>query len=151
MLPVGIAGPEICDFPHRMVLQSFVLLCTNILLQNYFPVRLRRNEFPDSKCPACNLILRAIRAFGKGVQDERFKSKLLGVSIVDSAGEKGRAWEHGSGTFCKLLSSHFFFQCLERSEKVFRKRRFVSKFLGVFFFCFEGRKESTWEHKARTT
>ena len=62
-------------------------------------------------------------------------SKFLGVSLFGSASGKGCAWEHGPGT--------------KRSEKAFRKRRFLSKFLGVFLS--EDRKERTWEHKVRTT
>ena len=78
-------------------------------------------------------------------------SKFLGVSLLSSASTKGRAWEHRPGTPSKLLSSGSFSERLESSEKAFRKRRFISKFLGVCLFCFGGKKERTWEHKARTT
>ena len=61
-------------------------------------------------------------------------SKFLGVSLLSFASKKGRTWEHGAGTPCKLLSSHSFSERLERSEKAFRKRRFISKFLRVFLF-----------------
>ena len=81
----------------------------------------------------------------------RFMSKFLGVSLLSSASNKGRIWEHGPGTPCKLLPSRSFSERLERSEKAFRKRRFISKFLGMFLFSFGGKKERTWEHKARTT
>ena len=87
----------------------------------------------------------------KAFRIRRFMSKFLGVSLLSSASKKGRTWEHGPGTPCKLLSSRSFSERLERSEKAFRKRRFISKFLGVSLFCFGGKKERTWEHKARTT
>ena len=91
------------------------------------------------------------RAFGKAFRIRRFMSKFLGVSLLNFASKKGRTWEHGPGTPSKLLSSRSFSERLERSEKAFRKRRFISKFLGVFRFCFGGKKERIWEHKARTT
>ena len=46
-------------------------------------------------------------------------SKFLGVSLLSSASKKGRTWEHGPGTPCKLLSSRSFSERLERSEKAF--------------------------------
>ena len=54
----------------------------------------------------------------------RFMSKLPGVSFFRSAGEKGRTWEQGPGTLCKLFSSRSFSERLGRSEKAFWKRRF---------------------------
>ena len=87
----------------------------------------------------------------KAFRIRRFMLKFLGVSLLSSASKKGRTWEHGPGTPYKLLSSRSFSERLERSEKAFRKRRFISKILGVFLFCFRGKKERTREHKARTT
>ena len=81
----------------------------------------------------------------------RFMAKFLGLSFLSSASEKGRAWEHGPGTLYELLPSRSFSERLECLEKACRKRRFMSKFLGVFLFCSGGTKERTWEHKARTT
>ena len=69
-----------------------------------------------------------------------FMSKFLGVSLLSSASKKGRTWEHGPGAPCKLLSSRSFSERLERSEKAFRKGRFISKFLRVFLFCFGGKR-----------
>ena len=46
-------------------------------------------------------------------------SKFLEVSLLSSASKKGRTWEHGPGTPCKLLSSRSFSERLERSEKAF--------------------------------
>ena len=51
-------------------------------------------------------------------------SKFPGVSLLSSASKKGRAWEHGPGAPCKLLSSRSFSERLERfgkgvSEKAF--------------------------------
>ena len=45
--------------------------------------------------------------------------KFLGVSLLSSASTKGRTWEHGLGTPCKLLSSRSFSERLERAEKAF--------------------------------
>ena len=77
--------------------------------------------------------------------------KFPGVSFLSFASRKGRTWEHGPGTLCKLLSSRSSSERLECSEKAFRKRRFMPKFLGVFLFCSGDKKERTWEHKVRTT
>ena len=59
------------------------------------------------------------RALRKGVPDKAFMSKFLGISFLTSASQQGRAWEHGPGTLCKLLSSHSFSERLECSEKAF--------------------------------
>ena len=69
--------------------------------------------------------------------------KFLGVSFLSSASKKGRTWEHETGTLCKLLFVTLLSERLECSEKAFRKRRFMSKFLGVFLFCSGGKTEHT--------
>ena len=90
------------------------------------------------------------RAFGKGVPDKAFHVEVPRGILLSSASKKGRTWEHGAGAPCKLLSSRSFSES-KRSEKAFRKRRFISKFLRVFLFCFGGKEERPWEHKACTS
>ena len=46
-------------------------------------------------------------------------SKFLGVPLLSSASKKGRTWEHGPATPCKLLSSRSFSERSKRSEKAF--------------------------------
>ena len=53
------------------------------------------------------------------------------------------AWYPVQTPFLTLL----FRKRLECSETGFRRRRFMSKFLGVFLFCSRGNKERTWEHR----
>ena len=73
-------------------------------------------------------------------------SKFLGVSLLNSASQKGRAWEHGPGTPSELLSSRSFSERKGVLEKAF----YLEVPWGVPF-CFGGKRESTWEHKARPT
>ena len=75
-------------------------------------------------------------------------SKLLRVSLVGSASKKGRLGNMGLAPFADSFSSCSFSERVERSEKPFRKRHCVSKFLGVFLFCSIGKKQRPWEHKA---
>ena len=53
------------------------------------------------------------------------KSSWTDFSLVWFAGstpeKKGRTWEHGPGTLCKLLPSHSLSERLECSEKMFGK------------------------------
>ena len=44
-------------------------------------------------------------------------SKILGVSLLSSTSKKGRTWEHGPGTPCKLLSSRSFSEHSKRFGK----------------------------------
>ena len=44
-------------------------------------------------------------------------SKFLGVSPLSSARKKGRPWEHGPGTPCKLLFVMLLFRTLRAVEK----------------------------------
>ena len=44
----------------------------------------------------------------KACRIRRFMSKFLGVSLSSSASKQGRAWEHGPGAPCRLLSSRSF-------------------------------------------
>ena len=84
-----------------------------------------------------NYIGRSERAF----RIRRLMSKFRGVSLLRSASKKGRSWEYGPGTKCKLLSSRSLSERLERSEKPFRKRSVTSRSsLGCSWsFC--------WRHK----
>ena len=96
-----------------------------------------------SECVLKTLACRALR-----VGPSKFMTKFRGVSLLSSASSQGRAWEHAPGTLCKLLSSHSMSERrLECSEKAFRKRHCMSKFLLVFLCCFRGKKERAWEHK----
>ena len=87
----------------------------------------------------------------KAFRTRRFMSEFLGVSFLRSASKKGRTSEHGPGAPCKLLFSRSFSERSKRSGKGVSERHFISKFLGVSLFCFGGKKERTWERKARTT
>ena len=86
-----------------------------------------------SRAGCSNLATPMIGRSEKAFRIRSFMSKFLGVSLFSSASKKGRTWEHGAGTLCKFLSSHSFSERLKRSEKAFRKRRFISKLFRVFF------------------
>ena len=52
--------------------------------------------------PACDEFHES-RPLEKAFRTRRFMSKFLGISLLSSASQKGRTWEHGPGTLCKLL------------------------------------------------
>ena len=104
--------------------------------------RVARQGSPPHTCATKATVRRfLIGRSEKAFRIRRFMSKFLRVFLLSSASKKGRAWEHGPGALCKVLSSRSFSEPFEHSGKgVWEKAVLARSSLGCSFSGSEAKR-----------